>query len=209
MGSKNKKIQVVTTPGKKKKIEAMKDTIFKATRNIRPVLRGAYRCIYYNCVRSGIHFGSKIRIGRGVDFVFHPGCKIEVGIGVVIGRNATIAVSKKGRFNLGTGASIGEDNHIICHNHISIGNNTLLGPGIMIYDHNHKYLFETGVDRFHFDVGEVIVGNNSWVGANAVILKGVHIGNNVIIGAGSVVTKDIPSNCIAAGIPAKVIKRKE
>ena len=55
----------------------------------------------------------------------------------------------------------------------------------------------------------IIIGNNCWIGASAVLLKDVHIGDNVIIGAGSVVTKDIPSNCIAAGIPAKVIKTKD
>ncbi|QTQ10811.1 sugar O-acetyltransferase [Treponema parvum] len=55
----------------------------------------------------------------------------------------------------------------------------------------------------------VTIGNDVWIGGNCTILPGVTIGNNVIIAAGAVVKKDIPDNCIAAGVPAKVIKQLE
>ncbi len=48
--------------------------------------------------------------------------------------------------------------------------------------------------------------NNVWIGGSVTILSGVTVGNNVVIGAGAVVTKDIPDNCVAAGVPAKVIR---
>jgi acetyltransferase-like isoleucine patch superfamily enzyme len=51
----------------------------------------------------------------------------------------------------------------------------------------------------------VVIGNNCWIGQNAVILKGVIIGNNCVIGANSVVTKDVPDNTIVAGNPARII----
>lgn len=54
--------------------------------------------------------------------------------------------------------------------------------------------------------GPIRVGNNVFIGFNSVILPGVTIGDNVVIGAGSIVTKDIPSNSVVAGVPAKVIK---
>ncbi len=53
---------------------------------------------------------------------------------------------------------------------------------------------------------EVKIGNDVWIGGNAVINPGVTIGDNVVIGSGSVVTKDIPSNVVAAGNPCKVIR---
>ncbi len=53
------------------------------------------------------------------------------------------------------------------------------------------------------------IGDNVWIGANSVILKGVTIGNNAIIAAGSIVTKDVPANAIVGGCPAKVIRYKE
>jgi acetyltransferase-like isoleucine patch superfamily enzyme len=52
----------------------------------------------------------------------------------------------------------------------------------------------------------IIIGNNVWIGTNVTVLKGVTIGDGAIIAAGSVVTKDVPANCMAAGVPAKVIK---
>ena len=55
----------------------------------------------------------------------------------------------------------------------------------------------------------VIIEKNSFIGAGAVVLEGVHIGENTIIGANAVVTEDIPENCVAVGIPAKVIKRNQ
>lgn len=53
------------------------------------------------------------------------------------------------------------------------------------------------------------IGNDVWIGGNCTILPGVTIGNNVVIAAGAVVTKDIPDNCVAGGVPAKVIKQIE
>ena len=54
--------------------------------------------------------------------------------------------------------------------------------------------------------GKIVVGNNVFIGMNAIIMPGVTIGNNVIIGAGSIVTKNIPSDSVACGVPAKVIE---
>jgi acetyltransferase-like isoleucine patch superfamily enzyme len=53
---------------------------------------------------------------------------------------------------------------------------------------------------------DVVIGNNVWIGTDSYICKGVSIGENSVIGAKSVVTKSIPKNCIAAGIPARVVK---
>ena len=58
-----------------------------------------------------------------------------------------------------------------------------------------------------FIENEVVIGDNVWIGDNVTVLPNVHIGKGCVIGANSVVTKDIPDNCIAVGIPAKVIKK--
>ena len=57
--------------------------------------------------------------------------------------------------------------------------------------------------------GKIKVGDNSFIGINSIIMPGVTIGSNVVIGAGSIVVKDIPSNSVAVGIPARVIKTIE
>ncbi len=55
----------------------------------------------------------------------------------------------------------------------------------------------------------VSIGNGSWLGHGTVVLPGAHIGDHVVIGANSVVTGDIPDNCVAAGVPARILKRLE
>lgn len=96
----------------------------------------------------------------------------------------------------------------------SIANNVSIG----LWQHDtdvttHTFhLFETsggfvkGFTNFKKDYIQTTIGNDVWVGSNAVIMKGVNIGNGVIIGAGSVVTKDVPDYAIVIGQPAKLHK---
>lgn len=79
---------------------------------------------------------------------------------------------------------------------IHIGDNTWIANGVVIL--SHDYCRTLKVDTY--------IGKRCFIGLRAIILPGVHIGDDVIIGAGSVVTKDIPSNCVAVGNPAKVVK---
>lgn len=62
-------------------------------------------------------------------------------------------------------------------------------------------------DKAHTLMKETIIGKNVFIGCNALILKSVRIGGDSVIGVGSVVSKDVPAKCIAAGNPAKVVKR--
>jgi acetyltransferase-like isoleucine patch superfamily enzyme len=104
---------------------------------------------------------------------------------------------------------VGISSAILCaQTKIVIGENTIIGAGAMIIDND-----------FHSPIGEyewgpvlsgkpIHIGRGCFIGARAIILKGVTIGDRVIIGAGSVVTKDIPPHCIACGNPARVVSDK-
>lgn len=84
---------------------------------------------------------------------------------------------------------------------ISIGDNCYLTFNVIILAHDAST--KNYID--YTKIGAVTIGNNCFVGAGSIILPNVHVGDNVIIGAGSVVTKDISSNSVVAGNPAKVI----
>lgn len=86
---------------------------------------------------------------------------------------------------------------------IKIGNNVLIGHNVTIATLNHN---QNPQKRANLLPSPVSIGNNVWIGANATILPGVKIGDGAIIAAGAVVTKDVPSNKIAAGVPAKIVK---
>ncbi len=89
---------------------------------------------------------------------------------------------------------------------IEIGDNVTITRGVSFFTHDGGVgLFRDeypGINVF----GKIKIGNNVFIGANAILLPGTTIGNNVVIGAGSIVTKDIPDNVVIAGVPAKVIK---
>lgn len=107
------------------------------------------------------------------------------------------------------GMSVGENfsmqqDCLIDYSHcwlISIGDNVTLAPRVHILAHDASTLRSTGYTK----IGEVVIGNDVFVGAGTIILPNTHIGDKCIIGAGSVVSKDIPANSVAAGSPAKVI----
>ncbi|CZF80177.1 Maltose O-acetyltransferase [Grimontia celer] len=89
-------------------------------------------------------------------------------------------------------------------NGITLGKGLLLAPGVKIISGNHSF----DDSRKTINTNRIIIGDNVWIGANAIILPGVNIGNNCIIGAGSVVTKSFDgSGLVIAGNPARVIKK--
>ena len=91
---------------------------------------------------------------------------------------------------------------------VTIGDDCFIGPNVSIYTACHSTDPVERNTRQEW-AEPVTIGNNVWIGGSVTILPGVTIGDNVTIGAGSVVAKDIPSNSIAVGNPAKVIKRLE
>lgn len=99
---------------------------------------------------------------------------------------------------------------IFCSQKITIGNNTIIGGGTRIFDtnfHSTDYRVRRDKKRFTECVSKPIsIGDDVFVGTNCIICKGITIGDRSIISAGSVVVKDVPSDCIVGGNPAKVIK---
>lgn len=88
---------------------------------------------------------------------------------------------------------------------VLIGDNVMIGPNVSIYTAGHPVHYEIRNQGYEYTV-PVSIGNNVWIGGNAVINPGVTIGDNSVVGSGSVVTKDIPGNVIAAGNPCKVLR---
>ena len=88
---------------------------------------------------------------------------------------------------------------------VRIGNNVQIAPNVSIYTAGHPVHPESRNSGYEYGIA-ITIGDNVWIGGNAVIMPGVTIGDNVVIGAGSIVTKDLPSNVIAAGNPCRVIR---
>lgn len=106
------------------------------------------------------------------------------------------------QLNLGSGY-VNRDVKIRCFEKISIGKKVAISENVTIWDTDaHRIIGKE--DQM---TQPITIGDNVWIGNNVTILKGVTIGDGAIIAAGSVVNKSIPAGCLAAGVPAKVIKR--
>jgi acetyltransferase-like isoleucine patch superfamily enzyme len=116
-----------------------------------------------------------------------PGTMIVINEGSNIGRRCTISAANK----------------------IIIGKFVLIAPNVFIADTHHAYQ-EIEIPIMHQGItthnDQVTIGDESWIGINAVIMGNVKIGKHCVIGANSVITKNIPDYCVAVGNPAKVIK---
>ena len=89
---------------------------------------------------------------------------------------------------------------------ITIGNNVHITGCCKFINHDGGTLiFRNRIPDLEI-TKPIVVGDNVYIGEETLVLPGVHIGNNVVIGARSVVTKDIPDNCVAAGVPCRIIK---
>ncbi|WP_298487922.1 acyltransferase [uncultured Maribacter sp.] len=119
-------------------------------------------------------------------------------------------VDSKAKLVLGDNVSLSQT-AIVCHENIVIGNNVKMGGGVCVYDTDFHSLDKnkrtTIADDFaNKKMAPVYIKDNVFIGANTTILKGVTVGENSIIGACSLVSKNIPSNEIWAGNPARKIK---
>jgi acetyltransferase-like isoleucine patch superfamily enzyme len=91
---------------------------------------------------------------------------------------------------------------------VTIGSHVNLAQGITITALNHNFSdAEKRIDEQGVNTTPVVIEDDIWIGANAVILPGVTIGQHSVVAAGAIVTKDVPPHSLVAGVPAKVIKQ--
>ena len=82
---------------------------------------------------------------------------------------------------------------VTAYDHIKIGDNVMLGPNVLIYDQDHDYQAEGGVSAMKFKTAPITIGNNVWIGANALILRGTKIGDNTVVGGRDNRQRSLPS----------------
>ena len=147
--------------------------------------------------------GRHIRIGN--ECLFHRGTIIDAW-------DDYHGVKYNPSIQIGDHCSFGAYTQLTACNGIKIGDNLLTGAYVIISDNNHGQFSEDELkcdprERRLHSKGEVVIGNNVWLGDKVAVLSGVHIGDGVVVAANAVVTKDIPPYSLAAGVPAKVIKQ--
>lgn len=135
---------------------------------------------YVQMIMIKIIYGSKIKIGNGTTW--------RRGFSIMKNPYAKVIIGKNCFFN--NYCSINA-NHLI-----EIGNDTILGENVKIYDHNHRFNQHKVIKQQGFSNGSVIIGKGCWIGSNVTILKGTEIGDNCVIGAGCVLNGKIQNDCV-------------
>jgi len=138
------------------------------------------------------HVQQRRRIEAGPGLRMSPSVSMRNGERIRLGREVHVGE----RSCLWAGGSTGR---------ITLGDNALLGPEVFITASNYgvdagqPVMYQAAVEA------DVVVGADVWLGVRVTVLPGVVIGDGAVVGAGSVVTKSLPPNCIAVGVPAKVV----
>ena len=124
-----------------------------------------------------------------------------------------IATIKGNSFALRTiGVRVGEASRIYTRSFlgepwlVSIGDRVTVAPGVYFITHDASSCLIQDEKGRRYRYARITVGNDVFIGANAIILPGVRIGNRVIVGAGSVVNRSIPDNCVVGGVPARFLR---
>jgi acetyltransferase-like isoleucine patch superfamily enzyme len=166
----------------------------------------------------GRRFGA---LGAGSVLAFPQGALyneryVRIGRGTMIGPYASVTagmapgqeMASDPVVRIGDRCVIGRGSHVIGHWSIELGDDIQTGPYVYITDQNHSYLDpEEPIGRQWPVEAGVRIGSGSWLGANVVVLPGSHIGEHVVVAAGAVVRGELPDRCVAAGVPARVVRR--
>lgn len=160
-------------------------------------------------------FGNNSIIVFPVDTIFNERF-IHIGAGTMIGAHVTLSAGMvPGQqcvtdpvVRIGDRCLIGKGTGIVGHLAIDIGDDVWTGHNVYITDQNHGYEdIDRPISQQTMPELPVVIGDGSWLGFGTVVLPGARIGKHVTVGANSVVTGELPDRCVAAGVPARVIRR--
>lgn len=183
--------------------------IMKLYSDLCAVVRSFIKIIYVNILNGGGYKSHAIvRIQSHVKIVIDTGSKIYIGKGALIESYSKISASGGGVLILGRMVGINRKSMIMCHDYISIGDNTIMGPDVCIYDHDHVFNSLEGVKRNEYISSPVTIGKNCWIGAGTIILRGTTIGDNCLIAAGCVVKGCYPEGSVVIQKRYETISQK-
>ena len=131
---------------------------------------------------------SEITVEHGANLKIARMLKMRDGAKIRVRKGATCIIGDK--------VAMGSGTIITCHDRVEIGAGVQLAPNVLIYDHDHDFRGEHGLDTKNYNTSPIIIGKKVWIGANTVILRGTTIGDNTVIGAGSVIKGDYPPNAV-------------
>ncbi|MFB5567357.1 acyltransferase [Bacillus cereus] len=167
-------------------------------RYVRALCRRIFAFLYLNFVKifyfKAFKFKALQVISLSTKFVINDSGKITLGRKIGTRRNVEFRVSEVGEITVGDNSFFNNGCLINSMLQVDIGSNTQFGPNVLVFDHDHDFRVETGIKAGEFKRSSIKIGNNVWIGAGSIILRGTTIGDNCVIAAGSVIKGNYPPN---------------
>lgn len=150
------------------------------------------KMVYFSKIKfhlnESISISTRIRVsGQG---------KIILGKQISTRRNVEFNSNQGGIINIGNHTFFNNNCILASHEKIEIGEDCSFGPNVVVYDHDHDFKIHGGKKLEKYKTSPIKIGNNVWIGANVIILRGVTIGDNSVIAAGTIVREDVRKNVI-------------
>lgn len=178
------KLQALILKSKKVKLGSMKWHLLQEKMTLLPDIG------FYARKRNAFYMAS---MKCGNRLYIHTGVIINYPQNVVLGENV----------------SINRNTMITAKSKISIGNNVSIGPYVIINSGNHRFEnINIPINQQGHNIKPIVICDDVWIGAGVTVLAGVTIGKGSVIGAGAVVTKDVEEYSVVAGVPAKLIRKR-
>lgn len=146
--------------------------------------------------RKNVEFGFINLISPNTEITVDKGGKLIWGKVLKMRSGSKVRVRKNAEIIIGDNFSMSNRCILASHELIRIGNDVQFGPGVLVYDHDHDFRVEGGLKANKYKTAPVIIGNNVWIGANTIILRGTKIGDDCVIGAGSILKGEYMSNSV-------------
>jgi acetyltransferase-like isoleucine patch superfamily enzyme len=163
--------------------------------------------LQHNELQLGNHvfIGDRVQIYKTAD-----GGPVRIHEGVALYGDITIETTDNGTVTIGDETHIQPRCQLVAGKaSIIIGKRVEIAPNCAMYPYNHGFSMNGRIREQPLESkGDIIIGDDAWLGYGVIVLDGVHIGEGAVIGAGSVVTRDIPANAIAVGNPAGVVRMR-
>lgn len=167
---------------------------------IRAAICLIYSLIRFNLIKifhiNGFRFTILNLVSPLTEIEIGNKAKLTLGKLVRIRSGSKIKVRDGAKVEIGNNTSLNHNCIFVSYEKITIGRDVQFGPNVLIYDHDHDFRANNGIKELKYKTSPVEIGNNVWIRANVVILRGTNIGDNCVVGAGSVIKGEFKDSSI-------------
>ncbi len=159
------------------------------------VLLGVFKLFVYKTLYfKRVSFKGIPKPNKSFLFAIEKGSKLNIKKGFRARDYISIRINENSIVDIGAGCFFNNGCSINAKKKITIGDHVIFGPGVQIFDHDHDFRSDDVVENFVSE--EIKIGNDVWIGASSIILKGSKIGDGCVIAAGTIVKGEIPAGSL-------------